>query len=725
MPIEKEDGGVVNAPTPTQAKAQAANEAALAAAKSKNVKELTKPQIDAATAKTVAAGGKSTDPANRLKGETASQANARITAAYKEMTAKPVLSEEQIKAGAKVKFVRTGAGGQGEYTVVVPPGYKGPRTTTQWTDGIIPANSKYTTGTSLGKTVSGGKLAPGSVTTKGTTTSTTTTTNAPTGKAKTITEALGSDLEKFRIDPKTGKQRTSEEIVKAAVDAALQLPDSAWGTTYDETTGKTTTVTKAQKVSQILAQLSANAKRNAPNREFSKAVADYLGSDINAATSKFLQGDKTSWKYQPGFIEGTATESGKVVLDPNKTSLTPEELKQYTGKNVNFIDPVTGATVDVDLASGAIQWGDLKERLASVGGKVDTGASDNPELVVDKPVGTPPAFVYNDSTGEWEMPEKPTEEGSWTWDNNKGWVDSTVNAGSTGDTTEGGPTLAANTFKNTLALFFGTQEMSQPWVDVLYKSVLGFVNTGSDIQEALNMSLQDVRNNPTMKPFTDRFKGIYALQDRLARGEAVTVPTIAEYFKTESAMGDVLRGVGLGELATQNFLGDVLGRGKSLSEVTNLINDTFNSIDNAPDALKKDLQTYFPGVDRTSIAKALLTGKEGWAELDKKVKGISVLSAAKTQGVNIDLATGMDLAMLGTDYTGALSGFQQVKELERGKLLGETMGVKFGQTEAIGAAFKQDAKAIADIEKIKKTETARYQGSAGRLASRERNVGLF
>lgn len=495
---------------------------------------LTPQEVAAATAATVAAGGKSTDAANRLPGETASQANARITAGYKELLAKPVLDQAAIDAGAQVKFVRVGSGGQGEYTVVTPIGYTGPDlTATQWTDGIIPSTGKYTTGTSVGQTVSGGKVV-------GATASTTT-----------------------------------------------------------------------------------------------------------------------------------------------KTSTTPATPK------------------------------------------TTTTTTTSPE----KPVGTPPAYVYDAATGKWVQPAKPATAGSWVWDNNNGWVNTTVNPGSTGQTTEGGPTLAKDTFKNTLALFFGAQEMSQSWVDAVYKSVANFYNTGSTIDEALNLSLQDVRNNEALKPFTDRFKGIYALQDRLAKGEAVTVPTIAEYFQTESKMGDVLRNVGLGEMATQNFLGDVIGRGKSLLDVTNLIDSTFSSIDNAPEALKKDLQTYFPGVDRTSIAKALLTGAEGWAELDKKVKGISVLSAAKTQGINVDLATATDLAMLNgrySDYAGALTGFQQVSELGRGTMLGAMGGIDFGQNEAIAATFKSDAAAMAKIEKIKQQETARFSGSSGRLASRERGTaGLF
>ena len=80
---------------------------------------LTQAEIDAKTAAVVAAGGKSTDPANRLPGETASQANARITQGYKDQ-AKPDLTKEGKAAGATIEFVRTGAGGVGEYKEVFP-----------------------------------------------------------------------------------------------------------------------------------------------------------------------------------------------------------------------------------------------------------------------------------------------------------------------------------------------------------------------------------------------------------------------------------------------------------------------------------------------------------------------------------------------------------------------------------------------------------------------------
>jgi hypothetical protein len=126
-------------------------------------------------------------------------------------------------------------------------------------------------------------------------------------------------------------------------------------------------------------------------------------------------------------------------------------------------------------------------------------------------------------------------------------------------------TMAIDTFRNTLALFFGAQEVTQPWVNALYGVTSKYYKTGSTIDESLNLALQDVRNNPELAPFTKRFKGVYELQDKLVGGMAVSVPTIAEFFKSQVALGVVMEQAGLADLGTQEFLGDGLGTGKSVA----------------------------------------------------------------------------------------------------------------------------------------------------------------
>jgi hypothetical protein len=88
-----------------------------------------KANSDAATQAVVKSGGLSTDRKNRLKGETATQANIRITAAYKAQP-KPKLTAEGEAAGATIRWVRTGAGGVGKYKEIWPIGTAIPKSRT-------------------------------------------------------------------------------------------------------------------------------------------------------------------------------------------------------------------------------------------------------------------------------------------------------------------------------------------------------------------------------------------------------------------------------------------------------------------------------------------------------------------------------------------------------------------------------------------------------------------
>ena len=287
-----------------------------------------------------------------------------------------------------------------------------------------------------------------------------------------------------------------------------------------------------------------------------------------------------------------------------------------------------------------------------------------------------------------------------------------------------GPTLALDTFKNTLSLFMGKDEMNQPWVNSVFNAVSKYYKTGSTVDESLNLALQDVRNNPDLKTFTKRFKGLYDLQDKVAKGEAIEMPTIAEFFKSQQALGDVMRSAGFQDLATQEFLGDVLGTGKSVAETTALINDVFAAIDNAPAALKKDLATIAPGADRTAIAKALLLGKEGAAALNKQIAATTVFSAAKSQGLAIDMTTAADYAARGYGYDASLTGFGNVA-LGAGPLeklteisTGKAVTPATAQTTLQQSIFEKNVTAQELVRLEAEKEAARFASRPGTAGSR-------
>ena len=300
------------------------------------------------------------------------------------------------------------------------------------------------------------------------------------------------------------------------------------------------------------------------------------------------------------------------------------------------------------------------------------------------------------------------------------------------------PGLAVDTFRKTLALYFGETESKKPWVDALYKTASGFYKTGSTAEESMNLALMAGRNDPAMKPFTDRFSAIYKLQDLKTSGVSVEVPTIAEFVKSQATLGDVFRRSNLGELATDSYTSELLGKGLAVSTIAENITKVFDVIDQAPREVKDTINRYYPTADRGKLAKALLTGTKGVAELEKEVKGYQVLAAAETQGIGANTLTGgitaeqaANYAAGGATFQSALTGFgtvAQARETEQklSEMSGKTsLGVS-GLSEAV---IGRKATALTDLEKKAAEEEARYKAKSGTtsvsLASERRGAGLI
>ena len=306
--------------------------------------------------------------------------------------------------------------------------------------------------------------------------------------------------------------------------------------------------------------------------------------------------------------------------------------------------------------------------------------------------------------------------------------------------TNTGPTLASDVFKQTLAVFFGPTEMAKPWANELYTAVSKFYKQGATSEEAFNMALLESENNPTMADFTKRFKGIFALQKMKQAGKAVTVPTIAEYFATESKMGDILRASNLGELANEDFLGDVLSKGINATQFGDRIVDIFDRIDNAPDSIKKTIGRFFPTLDRIQLAKALATGEKGAKQLQQELAGYEVLSAAEQQGLGassmlpggITSEQALQIAKGGGTFASTLGQFGQIAAVrETEQKLAEISGVKsMGVSGLVSAVIGKSAKELKALEDLSKQEQGRFSGQSGNIgskafASQSRAAGLI
>lgn len=292
-----------------------------------------------------------------------------------------------------------------------------------------------------------------------------------------------------------------------------------------------------------------------------------------------------------------------------------------------------------------------------------------------------------------------------------------------------GRTLAKDTFKQTLASFFGADEAAKPWTDELYNEVAKSYRSGSSIEESFNLTLLNARNNPNLKTFTDRFKGIYALQDMKQAGKPVIVPTIAEYVTSQAKMADIFNQAGLPELATESFTTDLISKGQSVSTVADSIAQVYNRIDSAPKAIKDTLSRYFPTVDRPTLAKTLLLGEKGVKQLTDDLAKFEVLAAAEQQGIAATpaLPGGLteeragEYARMGETYGSIMPKFARVAQATPtvSKLAGISRREDIGQAGVESAVIRGTAKELEELQRLSEEEAARFSGRAGVA-----NVGL-
>lgn len=290
-----------------------------------------------------------------------------------------------------------------------------------------------------------------------------------------------------------------------------------------------------------------------------------------------------------------------------------------------------------------------------------------------------------------------------------------------------GPTLARNEFLRLLGQFFPESDMNAAWMNALYDVVSGYYKSGVPIAESLNLSLREARTNPKLKPFADRFKGIFAIEDLKAAGRPVIVPTIAEYVKSEAQVADLLTQANLGDMANTDGIAQVLGKGLSVSQVGDRINRVFSRIDLAPQAIKDTLGRYFPTVDRNTLARTLLLGERGTQQLVDELAGLEVLAAAEQQGIGalgaspraggVTRERAQEFARAGITYGTALPAFARVRQAApvEQKLSGISRRQSIGQTGVEQALVLGRAGELEQLEDLSEEERARFQARSGAM----------
>lgn len=223
--------------------------------------------------------------------------------------------------------------------------------------------------------------------------------------------------------------------------------------------------------------------------------------------------------------------------------------------------------------------------------------------------------------------------------------------------------------------------------------------------------------------YKQRFSGN---QGRIAKGLAAYSP--GEYLQAEETYRNLLEASGLQELANQSTFGTLIGGAVSPVEVQDRIQNVFNKIDNADDALKSQLNRYFsqygiadPNVQRAQVASALLTGETSSLALERQLKKAQLRAGAAMARYDVaetsieSLQKQLEAQGVSDVYGAAQAGFRSLADVQPNvSKLAELYGG--GPTPSLEQELQEEAFLGLKSQrrrKLEQRELSEFAGQAG------------
>lgn len=138
------------------------------------------------------------------------------------------------------------------------------------------------------------------------------------------------------------------------------------------------------------------------------------------------------------------------------------------------------------------------------------------------------------------------------------------------------------------------------------------------------------------------------------------ITTVADYLSARKEYESVLKTYNLDELANADSTDQFLINRVSPKEASDRLQYAYNSILNADDQLKAQLQQYFPNLSPKELAKTVLGVGKTVDELQKDVERAGIQAGAAQAGltaVNVD-----ELQRAGVNRAQAAAGFSEIKQ---------------------------------------------------------------
>jgi hypothetical protein len=217
-----------------------------------------------------------------------------------------------------------------------------------------------------------------------------------------------------------------------------------------------------------------------------------------------------------------------------------------------------------------------------------------------------------------------------------------------------------------------------------------------------------------------------------AKLKAAGLPTLddATYLKAEDEYKKIFTAYGATTLANKDYYATLIGNRMDAVDVTSRMNDAYALLKASPWVMSA-FKEYYSAVTEGDVLALILDEKTQLPIITQKAQAAQIGGAALAQGLKASLATATELQGLGVTQAQAQAGYstiaqgmtdyEKILEINAGKDI-KTADV---QAKLEASKLKKNAQAIKEEQMAIGMEAARFGGSAGRLASKDRATGLI
>jgi hypothetical protein len=210
--------------------------------------------------------------------------------------------------------------------------------------------------------------------------------------------------------------------------------------------------------------------------------------------------------------------------------------------------------------------------------------------------------------------------------------------------------------------------------------------------------LQSLEQTPV---FQQRYKVIFDMRDRQAKGENVVVPTVSDVLKYESEYTQTMAQAGVPAWFYDSYTDahDAIRRNLTTNQIADRITSSYAVVKSLPTEVKDMFQQFYGDSTDGALVAAVLDPEKTLAQLDKATRSAAIAGFGAKQNVAVSKQQAESYAELGRSVTQSQQDIGQVASLQG--LTSSTFG-ESGQPISSDVAF--EAGAMGNVEANKKLE---------------------